>query len=241
MVMTMVQQWVSGGPAAREPRKAKIWWSQKLFGLVFVPNFCFVEVIHELTRKIHPLRLPLAFLFVSGILLCYYVHRESDIAWEIFNIHEYNINQADNWLLIGLISTRSADLIYRHWFAVHWNIIIQLVRSSHQPCQRQPGTGLNYSFLSRHRTIGSNWKFALESILCCTMGISESPSALATLWQLFIVVAPWLMGNEWWLVTLKILRFAGGLLASFWNSMVRGHAWVTFDPVTQGHSPRIIG
>ena len=41
--------------------------------------------------------LPLAFLFVSGILmLCYYVHRESDIAWEIFNIYEYNINQADN-------------------------------------------------------------------------------------------------------------------------------------------------
>ena len=51
-------------------------------------------------------------------------------AWEIFNIYEYNINQADNWLLIGLICARSADLMCRHWFAVHWNIIIQLVRSS---------------------------------------------------------------------------------------------------------------
>ena len=40
--------------------------------------------------------LPLAFQFVSGILLCYYVHRESDIAWELFNNYEYNINQADN-------------------------------------------------------------------------------------------------------------------------------------------------
>ena len=54
--------------------------------------------------------LPLAFQFVSGILVCYYVHRESDIAWELFNIYEYNINQADNWLLIGLICTRS-DLL----------------------------------------------------------------------------------------------------------------------------------
>ena len=51
--------------------------------------------------------LPLAFLFVSGILFCYYVHRESDIAWVLgkflISMNTTSIKQITDYWLDSLV------------------------------------------------------------------------------------------------------------------------------------------